>query len=84
MEVRSLLNKIFPIKEQGILTNTRFELVNDYNSTFFNYEGDLYDSDIVRSCIHAIASNAAKLKPRHICDGQVKDNDEVQSTIDEV
>lgn len=72
MELRSLLNKIFLVKEQGTLTNTRFELVNDYNSAFFNYEGDLYDSDIVRSCIHAIASNAAKLKPRHIYDGQVR------------
>ena len=81
MEVRSLLNKIFPTKEQGILTNTRFELVNDYNSTFFNYEGDLYDSDIVRSCIHAIASNAAKLKPRHICDGQVKDNSNLERLL---
>lgn len=81
MELRSLLNKIFPKNEQGTLTNTRFELVNNYNSNFFNYEGDLYDSDIVRSCIHSIASNAAKLKPRHIYDGQVKDGSNLEKLL---
>lgn len=74
MNLRNLVNKVFPKNEHGTLTNTKFELVNDYSTTFFNYEGDLYDSDIVRSCIHAIASNAGKLKPRHIFDGQVKDS----------
>ena len=81
MELRSLFNKIFPTKEHGTLTNTRFELINDYSSTFFNYEGDLYDSDIVRSCIHAIASNAAKLKPRHIYDGQSKASSNLEKLL---
>ena len=81
MELRNLINKIFPAKEQGTLTNTRFELINDYNSTFFNYEGDLYDSDIIRSCIHTIASNAAKLKPKHIYGGQIKDNSNLEKLL---
>lgn len=81
MKLRNLLNKVFPKNEHGTLTNTKFELVNDYNSAFFNYEGDLYDSDIVRSCIHAIASNAGKLKPRHIYDGQVKDGTNIEKLL---
>lgn len=81
MNKRGLLSKIFPTNKVGNLTNTRFELLNDYNTTFFNYEGDLYDSDIVRSCIHAIASNAAKLKPQHILAGEIKDASSLKNLL---
>lgn len=66
-EVRSLYNKVFgnnaPKEIQG---STDFKLLNNFTPSFYNYSGELYDSATVRSCIHAIASNAAKLKPTHI------------------
>lgn len=73
MKKRSLLEKIFGRKPQGTLSNsTQFKLLNDFDSKFYNFDGDLYDSDVVRTCIHAIASNAAKLKPTHILEEQTK------------
>lgn len=41
-------------------------MLNAYTPYFMSYSGEPYDNDIVRSAVHAIASNAAKLKPSHI------------------
>ena len=46
-------------------TNTAIKVVGDYDISFTAFNGDLYENDIVRSCIHAIASNAGKLKFGH-------------------
>lgn len=45
---------------------TTYRLLNDYSPVFFNFNGQIYDSPIARACIHAIASNAGKLKAKHI------------------
>ena len=65
MNLRSLYNKYFGNKPSNIQGSTDFKLLNDFVPTFYNYQGNLYDSAIVRSCIHTIASHAAKLKPKH-------------------
>lgn len=41
--------------------NTRLRLINDFQATFTEYNGEIYDSEIVRACIDSIARNAAKL-----------------------
>lgn len=46
--------------------NTKIRLINDYNAQFTVFSGNIYDNDIVRSCIDAIASNTAKLNIQHI------------------
>lgn len=51
-------------KESKLFTN--FRLLNNFNPIFYNYNGIAYESDVVRACINAIASNAAKLKAKHI------------------
>jgi len=67
MEIRSLFSKIFgENKPQAIEGATDFKLLSNFMPAFYNFSGDLYDSSTVRSCIHAIASNAAKLKPTHM------------------
>jgi HK97 family phage portal protein len=48
------------------LNVTQYKMLNDFIPFFSAFDGDLYDSDIVRTCIDAIARNAAKLKPKHI------------------
>ncbi len=67
MELRSLFNKVFGSnKPANIEGSTDFKLLSNFIPSFYNFSGELYDSATVRSCIHAIASNAAKLKPTHI------------------
>lgn len=47
-------------------TNTKLKVINDYDVSFQAFSGSLYDSDIARSCIDAIARNTAKLNMQHI------------------
>lgn len=65
MEVRNMLDKIFGAKSPPQQT-TYYKTLNDFAPSFSPFNGTLYDSDICRTCIDAIAKNAAKLKPRHI------------------
>jgi len=60
-----MIKTIFGGKKQ-LVTVTWYKMLNDFAPTFTPFDGDMYDSDIVRTCIDAIARNAAKLKPRHI------------------
>lgn len=47
-------------------TFTQYKMLNDFSPFFSSFDGELYDSDVVRTCIDAIARNAAKLKAKHI------------------
>ena len=60
-----MFNAIFGGKKSPENT-TYFKMLNEYVPFFSSFDGELYDSDIVRTCIHAIASNAAKLKAKHV------------------
>lgn len=66
MEKRSIFQKMFG----GIIEKTanyqRFKLMNGFTPTFSAFGNNAYSSDVVRSTIHAIATNAAKLKPKHV------------------
>ena len=44
---------------------TNFQLLNQSFGYISNFNGNLYDDATIRSCIHAIATNCAKLKPQH-------------------
>lgn len=39
------------------------KMLNSYIPYFTNWDGNLYNQNIIRACIHAIASHAAKLTP---------------------
>ena len=47
------------------IDNTRLKFINDFEATFTDFGGDVYSNDVVRSSIHAIATNAAKLNIEH-------------------
>jgi HK97 family phage portal protein len=53
---------------------TQYQMMSGFTPTFSGFGKDAYASDVVRSAVHAIASNAAKLKPKHIRrqQGQIK------------
>jgi HK97 family phage portal protein len=57
---------------------TQYKFLNDFAPFFSSFDGDIYDNDIGRTCIDAIAKNAAKLKPKHIrrVNGQIIDMDD--------
>ena len=50
---------------------TRFQMVTTWGNSFYSWNGKLYESDIVRSCIRPYAQAIGKLSVRHIRDDPV-------------
>lgn len=61
-----LFDKIFGKKQ--VPTTTRFEMINDNGGGFFSWNGDIYQSDIIRACIRPKAKAVGKLIAKHIRD----------------
>ncbi|MED1478222.1 phage portal protein [Bacillus pseudomycoides] len=61
-----LFDKIFGKKQPP--TTTRFEMINDNGGGFFAWNGDIYQSDIIRACIRPKAKAVGKLIAKHIRD----------------
>lgn len=64
-EKRSLFQRIFGT-EQNVSFGQTMQMLNGYQAIFTAYNGNAYDNATARSCIDAIARNAAKLSPKHI------------------
>ncbi|MEC2578469.1 phage portal protein, partial [Bacillus cereus] len=58
--------KIFGRKQPP--TTTRFEMINDNGGGFFSWNGNIYQSDIIRACIRPKAKAVGKLIAKHIRD----------------
>ena len=76
-ERRGLFESLFGGRPQAPAQTTQLKMLNAYTPYFMSYSGEPYDNDIVRSAVHAIASNTAKLKPSHIrrVDGAISNTD---------
>ncbi|MGZ9782472.1 phage portal protein [Bacillus pseudomycoides] len=61
-----LFDKIFGKKQAP--TTTRFEMINDNGGGFFAWNGDIYQSDIIRACIRPKTKAVGKLIAKHIRD----------------
>ncbi|MBU9724132.1 MULTISPECIES: phage portal protein [Bacillaceae] len=61
-----MFSKIFGNKKQAESTFKRFELINDSSTTFYSWDGNLFDNDIVRSCVRPKANAIGKLNAKHI------------------
>ena len=59
-------------------TETRYELVTDNGGSFYTWDGKLYKSDIIRSCIKPDVKALGKLVAKHIREykGELKVNPE--------
>lgn len=69
LEKRSFFKKVFGKQPTKVDTNnsyTQLKMMDGYTPYFTSFSGELYDSDVIRACIDAIARNAAKLKAKHI------------------
>lgn len=60
-----LFERIFGRKKQEIL-HTRYEMVNDDGGGFYSWNGETYQSDIIRACIRPKAKSVGKLVAKHI------------------
>ena len=47
-------------------TTTRFEMITDKGNGFYNWNGNLYKSDIIRTCIRPKSKAIGKLVAKHI------------------
>jgi len=65
MELRNMFSTVFGGKKSPDNV-TYYKMLNDYVPFFSTFDGELYDSDVVRTCVDAIARNAAKLKAKHV------------------
>lgn len=61
-----LFEKIFGSKAANQKTTTRFELINDSGGGFYNWNGNLFKSDIIRSAIRPEITAIGKLTAEHV------------------
>ena len=62
---RSYFKSIFSGVSQVIKSGfEKVKMFNSYMPWFSNWDGDLYNQNIIRSCIHIIATHTAKLEPK--------------------
>lgn len=66
-----LFDKIFG-KKQAPSTKSynRYEMISDTGGGFFSWNGDIYQSDIIRACIRPKAKAVGKLVAKHIRDNK--------------
>ncbi|WML38697.1 phage portal protein [Neobacillus sp. OS1-2] len=62
-----LFEKMFGKRPKETIV-TRYEMVNDSGGGFYSWNGNLYQSDIVRSCIRPKAKAVGKLVSKHVRD----------------
>jgi len=65
LEFRNMFDAVFGNKKAPVNV-TQYKFLNDFSPIFSSFNGNLYDNDVVRTCIDAIAKNAAKLKSKRI------------------
>lgn len=80
IEFRNLFSNFFGNKPASIPGASLLKMINTLVSHFYNFDGNIYDNDTVRSCIHTIAAHCAKLEPKH----KLKDVNVEQSSIQRI
>ena len=66
-ERRSLFKKMFGVdKQKDSAGFTQFKLVSSTTSSSTSFDGNIYDNDIVRSCLRPKANAVGKLHPIHV------------------
>lgn len=66
MNIRSMISNIFGNIKPKYKTINTFKLLNNSDSSFYSWNGRLYDNNVIRSAIGTNGINAAKLNPKHI------------------
>ncbi len=80
MEKRGLFERLFG-KRDDKKNYSQYKLLSSSSSTFVPWDGNIYNNDIVRSCIRPKEKAIGKLKPLHLRtdkDGEIKINSNSQ------
>lgn len=56
-------------KRNTVPTVVKYKLITESGNGFYSYNGNLYQSDVVRACIRPFAQTLGKLTPKHIRNG---------------
>ncbi len=68
-EKRSLFSSIF--KKKSPVVKMQLKMADINSPDFSMFGNNIYASDVVRACIHVIASNVAKARPKYIVKNKV-------------
>lgn len=74
----SIFSKLFPRTAVNEVTGGYFETLTGYRPVFHTFRGGVYEAELCRSCIHAFATHASKLRP--VVLGARKDLNTILST----
>jgi HK97 family phage portal protein len=66
LEKRSLFARIFGRSKQNSAEYTRMELINSASNSFYAWDKQIFESDIVRAAIRPKANAVGKLNAKHI------------------
>lgn len=66
MSVFDFFNRVF--RNRG--TKTRFQLVTERGNGTYMWDGKVFESDIIRSCVRPTAVAVGKAVPKHVRDGK--------------
>ena len=59
----SLFEKLFPKAAVDAVTTSYFRTLTGYQPVFKTFNGGIYEAELCRASIHAIATHCSKLKP---------------------
>lgn len=66
MKIRNMFSNVFGNQKTKYKYVTTYKLLNDTNSSFYTWNGKLYDNNTVRTAIGTNGIHAGKLNPKHI------------------
>jgi HK97 family phage portal protein len=70
VRILGLVNRFFGRNKNPTLDKPTIQMVTEEISRYYSWNGNLYQSDIIRSCIRPKVKAAGKLVPKHIRNGQ--------------
>lgn len=84
MEKRSLFSRIFGSDKNTVAptTSTEVQILDGNKAVFTNYKGDFQNDPDVIACVDVIATNGAKMYPKHIR-SYYKNNEKTLENIEE-
>lgn len=85
MKLRSMFSNIFGKENKDYKVVNVLKMLNNTGATFYNWNGKMYDNNIIRTAIGTNGIHAGKLNPKHIrnfeSDIKVNPNSNIQKLL---
>lgn len=66
MKFRNMFSNIFGKEDNNYKVVKAFKMLNDAGATFYNWNGRIYDNNVIRTAVGTNGIHAGKLNPKHI------------------